>query len=83
MNPPCNLVGPAVSRLRYQRGLSQTRFAALLQRHGWDVSREVVARIETRRRRVADFEAVFIARCLKVPVAELLLDKHLETTMFC
>ena len=72
MKTPCNLVGPAISRLRNKRGLSQAQFVAHLQRQGWDISREVLARIETRRRWVTDFEAAFIARCLKVPVSELL-----------
>jgi len=78
MKTPCNLVGPAIRRIRYQKGLSQTQLAALFQRQGWDMSREVLAQLETQRRRVADFEAAFIARCLKVPVAELLPTKDIN-----
>ena len=72
MKIPCNLVGPVIGRLRSRQGMSQSQFVVRLQRHGWDISREVLARIETRRRRVADFELAFIARCLKVSASELI-----------
>ena len=71
MKPPRNLVGPTISRLRNGKGLSQPQFAAIFQRQGWDMSREVLAQIETGRRRLTDFEVVFIARCLKIPVTDL------------
>ena len=74
----CNLVGPKISRFRNERGMSQPQLAALLQRKGWDISREVLARIETRRRRITDFEMVFIARALKVSIAELLPKSDLN-----
>ena len=72
MRRPCNLVGPMISRLRNQKNLSQTQLVVLFQRHGWDMSREVLAHIETQRRQIADFELAFIARCLGVPISELL-----------
>ena len=71
MKTPCNLVGPMISRLRNEKGMSQPQLAGLFQRRGWDMSRDVLARIETRRRQVSDFELAFIARCLEVPVSEL------------
>jgi len=69
---PCNLAGPIISRLRNQMNMSQERFVILFQRKGWDMTRETLAHIETQRRHLSDFELVFIARCLKVPVTELL-----------
>ena len=72
MKRPCNLVGPTISRLRNQKNMSQSQLVVLFQRNGWDMSRETLAHIETQRRRISDFELMFIARCLKIPVTELL-----------
>jgi transcriptional regulator with XRE-family HTH domain len=69
---PRNIIGPQLRRLRYERGLSQPDFAAACQRVGWDISRDIVARIEGQSRWVADFELVVIARVLKLTPLELL-----------
>jgi len=66
-----NMVGPQVRRLRNKRGLSQSKFAELLQRKGWDISRDTVAKIEDQRRWISDFEAIFIADALKISLTEL------------
>ena len=42
--------------LRSRRGWSQPVLAAKCQLAGWDVSRDIIARIELRVRWVADFE---------------------------
>lgn len=39
---------------------------------GWDVTRDTIANIELRRRWVADFEVVMLARVLGVTVSDLL-----------
>lgn len=65
------MVGPQVRRLRNKRGLSQPKFAELLQRKGWDISRDTVAKIEDQRRWISDFEAIFIADALKISLTEL------------
>ena len=75
MQNPRNMIGPQVRRLRNSRGLSQPQFAELLQRKGWDISRDTVAKIEDQRRWVSDFEAAFLAEVLKVPIAELLASR--------
>jgi transcriptional regulator with XRE-family HTH domain len=72
MQNPRNMIGPELRRLRNSRGLSQPQFAALLQRRGWDISRDTLAKIEDQRRWVSDFEAAFLADVLKVPLMQLL-----------
>lgn len=67
-----NLVGPQVSRLRVERGLSQAAFAAKCQRKGWDISRGIVAAIEGQVRCVTDEEFVLLAQMLGVPLDALL-----------
>ena len=66
-----NMVGPQVRRIRHARGLSQPALAILLQRRGWDISRDVIAKIEDQRRWVADFEAAFLAEVLQVALVDL------------
>ena len=71
MQNPRNMVGPQVRRLRNERSLSQPALAELLQRGGWDISRDTIAKIEDQRRWVSDFEVAFIAEMLKVSISEL------------
>jgi transcriptional regulator with XRE-family HTH domain len=66
-----NIVGRQVAKLRNERGLSQTEFAAALQRAGWDISRETLAKIENGIRWVADFEIIKLAETLKSKVVDL------------
>jgi transcriptional regulator with XRE-family HTH domain len=53
-----NIVGPIVRELREKQGLSQAQLAAKINVHGWDISRETLAKIEAQIRWVADFELV-------------------------
>jgi len=66
------MVGPQLRRIRDRHGLSQPALARLLQQHGWDISRDVIAKIEDQRRWVADFEVAFLAEVLRVSLADLL-----------
>lgn len=66
-----NVCGPQVSRLRTKLGLSQPAFAAKCQLAGWDVSRDVIARIEGQVRCVEDSELAMLARILHVKLEEL------------
>lgn len=70
--PPKNLVGPQVSKLRYQHGLSQSELAAKCQRMGWGISRGIVAGIEGQVRCVTDLEFALLARVLGTNLDELL-----------
>ncbi len=68
---PKNICGPKVRRYRTALGLSQPHLAAKCQRAGWDISRDIIARIEGQTRWVADFELVKLAKVLGVDIREL------------
>ncbi len=75
MAAPKNIVGTTVRRLRNAAGLSQPALAAVCQRLGWDVSREILAQVESRFRYVTDWELVVLARALGVKIEELIPPK--------
>ena len=66
-----NVVGPEVRRLRIKAGMSQPAFAAKCQRAGWDISRDIVARIEGGTRCVEDRELLMLTTTLGCALAEL------------
>ena len=68
-----NLVGPRVrlARKKHSPALTQSELAALLQVHGWDISRSGVAKIELGIRGVSDLEAERLADALGVPISWL------------
>jgi len=70
-----NISGPQIRRIRNSRSWSQPELAAKCQLAGWDVSRDIIARIECRTRWVGDFELVKLAEVLDVPIQELLPEK--------
>jgi transcriptional regulator with XRE-family HTH domain len=72
MNPPRNIVGPLVRELREKKGFTQDTLAAKLNLAGWDVSRDIIARIEGQVRWVADFEILRLAAVLGIDGPELL-----------
>jgi transcriptional regulator with XRE-family HTH domain len=74
--PAKNIVGREIARLRNERGLSQAGLASVLQRSGWDISRETIAKIEAGLRWVADLELVRLAKALKVSILELFPMKY-------
>jgi transcriptional regulator with XRE-family HTH domain len=67
-----NLCGPTVRKLRSQKGWSQPELAAKCQLAGWDVSRDIIARIECQTRWVGDFELKELAAVLGVTPNDLL-----------
>lgn len=71
IRPSGNLVNAQIRRLRAEQGLSQPALAARCQRLGWDVGRDIIARIEAQIRLVTDSELVFLARALEVPLIAL------------
>ncbi len=80
IRPFGNLVGPQVRRIRFERELSQAALAAKCQRLGWDIGRDIVARIEAQVRLVTDSELVFLARALGISLNSLFpqeIAKHL------
>jgi len=83
---PRNIVGPQVRRLRYGLKISQADLVARCQRLGWDISRDILARIELQIRWVGDYELLFLAEALAVPPENLLPPKReysaLKRTLF-
>lgn len=71
IRPKGNVVGPYVRRVRASRDLSQPDLAARCQRLGWNIGRDIIARIEARIRLVTDFELLLLANALEVPVGDL------------
>jgi len=69
--PAKNIVGSQVRRLRNEIEISQAELAAECQLQGWDVSRDVVAKIEDGRRWVADEELIRLAKALECSVPAL------------
>ena len=61
-----NVIGPQVRRIRYQQGLTQPALSSKCQLIGWDISRESLAKIESRLRGVSDIEILQLAKALKV-----------------
>lgn len=71
MRQPRNIVGPTVRALREEAGLTQAMLVARLNRAGWDISRETLAKIESQIRWVADFEVQILAKALDVSIPRL------------
>lgn len=69
--PKRNVVGPQLSKLRTKRGMTQEMFAAKCALMGLELSRVMVAKIETRRRCVLDSDVWIFAKALKVELKEL------------
>jgi len=67
-----NLIGGQLSQERKKLGLSQADLAANCQRLGWDLSRDVLARVESGIRGISDKELAIFSEVLQVPVQELL-----------
>lgn len=70
-----NIVGPQVQKYRKLKGWTQLDLAAKCHVAGWDITRDVVATIETQVRWIGDLELVLLARVLEVPVTDLLPDR--------
>ena len=68
---PRNVVGSQVRKLRDAQGWSQETLAARCGRHGWDISRGTLAKVEARIRCVNDAELRILSAALGVKVDEL------------
>ena len=51
-----NISGPAIKKLRLEKGWSQRELADILQLKGLDVDKNAIQRIEARKRFVTDIE---------------------------
>ncbi len=66
-----NIVGEQVKYLRKKQGLTQAQFVARCHLSGFDISRESLAKLETKRRQITDKEVLLLSKILKVELAEL------------
>lgn len=57
-----NIIGPAVLKLRLQKGWTQEQAAARAQCAGLDFSRQMLANIETCRRGVKDYKLAHLVK---------------------
>jgi len=71
MNNDANLIGRKVAKLRYQQNWSQVLLVARLQVQGCQITRDVLANIETRRSAATDRHVFHFAHVLRVDIAEL------------
>ena len=65
------MVGPQIRKLRYEQGITQEMLAARCARHGWDLSRGTLSKIEAQVRCVTDAELLVLAKALKVSIEKL------------
>ncbi len=72
-----NIIGPQVkvARLAFNPPLSQDALAGRLAKRRISLDRSAISRIEGQERYVMDYEAIAIAKCLKVSVGYLLGEK--------
>jgi transcriptional regulator with XRE-family HTH domain len=66
-----NMVGPQIRKLRYTRGWSQAKFAVRLQLDGLDISREVLAQMESQFHCIKDNHIFHFACVLEVAESDL------------
>ena len=69
--PFLNIIGPVVIKLRFERGWSQEILAARLQCQEDDISRDVLANIESGRTQVTDKHIRALQKAFEVPVVRL------------
>ena len=69
--PFLNIIGPVVIKLRFERGWSQEVLAARLQCQEDDISRDVVANIESGRQQITDKHIRALQKAFEVPVVRL------------
>ena len=66
-----NVLGPTIAKLRYQRGWRQDDLVARMQIKGYDITRDILANIETRRSPVNDHLIVGFCHVFAVCVQDL------------
>jgi len=73
-NEVTNLCGPIISQIRALTSppITQEELTARLQANGLDIDRATLAKIETQRRRVFDYEIIAFAEVLKTTPSKLL-----------
>jgi transcriptional regulator with XRE-family HTH domain len=70
-----NLIGPAIRKVRRQRGLTQAMLAARCNRVGWDIGENTISKIEAQIRCVTDEEIVFLTKALNASVQDFFSER--------
>ena len=73
MKPRANDIGQHLVKLRLNRRLTQEQLAAKLQISGSNMTRQVVANVEARRRRVYEHQIRLFVKVLRCSFDELFL----------
>jgi hypothetical protein len=71
MKPKANDIGQHINRLRHRRGLTQEQLAIKIQLKGQDMTRQIVANMESRRRTINDRQIVRLVLGLDCTLDEL------------
>lgn len=71
MRRVANLIGRNVARMRYQRAWTQDQLVAKLQVRGCDLTRDILASIETQRCVATDKHTFYLAQVFGVEVGAL------------
>ena len=71
MRRDANLIGRNVARLRYQQELTPNMLVARAQVLGCDITQPVLSNIELQKYVATDKHVFFLAKALKVEIAEL------------
>ncbi len=71
MRHDSNIIGRKVAKLRYMKGWSQDTLVAKLQVLQCNITRDVLANIETKRSVATDKHCFFLAKVLGVSIDEL------------
>ena len=71
MRHDANLIGRKVAKLRYNKGWSQDTLVAKLQVLQCNITRDVLANIETQRSVATSVHCFFLAKVLGVSIDEL------------
>jgi transcriptional regulator with XRE-family HTH domain len=66
-------VGPQIRRLRTARGWSQSKLAMRLQLNGLDISRTVLAQMESQLHCIKDKDIPFFARALRADLTDIFI----------
>jgi transcriptional regulator with XRE-family HTH domain len=83
MEQTSNVIGPTLSRLRYEKGWTQEMLSARCAVRGIEITRGTLAKIEAGIRKVNDAELFVLAKALKVEMSELFppeFKKRIEKT---
>jgi transcriptional regulator with XRE-family HTH domain len=75
LKPIRNLSGKRIRFFRKRQKWTQRKLAEVLKKMGVPVTRDIIASVEMQRTRVRDYQLVFFARALQIPLDSLLPDE--------